>query len=156
VKPDGLKGIVDVHNLFGTPAANRRVEASLTLNPTFPAFPQLAGLSVLRSASCQGRLHDEAAGRQTNDQGHAEFDLDLKKYADATYRLDFLAKAYEAEGGRNVAATAETLVSSNAWLVGYKAADDLTYVKRGSPRSVHLVAIDPQTKSIALKDCRRS
>ena len=38
VKPDALKGLVDAHNLFGTPAANRRVEATLTLNPTFPAF----------------------------------------------------------------------------------------------------------------------
>ena len=87
---------------------------------------------------------------QTDDKGHAEFDLDLKKYADATYRLDFLAKAYEAGGGRNVAASAETLVSSNDWLVGYKAVDDLAYIKRGSRHSVRLVAIDPQTRAIAL------
>ena len=38
VKPDGLKGIVDVSNLFGTPAGGRRVQASITLNPAFPAF----------------------------------------------------------------------------------------------------------------------
>ena len=38
VKPGALKGLVDVHNLFGTPATNRRVEATLTPNPTFPAF----------------------------------------------------------------------------------------------------------------------
>src|SRR6185295_13310303 len=77
-------------------------------------------------------------------------DLDLKKYADATYRLVFLAKVYEAEGGRNVAANAETLVSRNAWLVGYKSADDLTYIKRDAARSVHLIAIDSRTNSIPL------
>jgi len=152
VKPDGLKGIVDVHNLFGTPAANRRVEASLTLNPTFPAFRNWADYQFYDLRHAKDGYTTKLQDGQTNDQGHAEFDLDLKKYADATYRLDFLAKAYEAEGGRNVAASAETLVSSNPWLVGYKAADDLTYVKRGSPRSVHLVAIDSETKSIALKD----
>jgi uncharacterized protein YfaS (alpha-2-macroglobulin family) len=42
VGPNRLKGLVDARNLFGTPAANRRVEASLTLNPTFPAFQNWA------------------------------------------------------------------------------------------------------------------
>jgi len=151
VRPDRLKGIVDVHNLFGTPAANRRVEASLTLNPTFPAFNNWTDYQFFDLHHAKDGYTTQLQDGHTDDQGHAEFDLDLKKYADATYRLDFLAKAYEPEGGRSVAATAETLVSSNAWLVGYKAVDDLSYIKRGSPRAVHLVAIDPQTKSIELK-----
>ncbi|MGD0144413.1 MAG: MG2 domain-containing protein, partial [Rhizomicrobium sp.] len=152
IKPGGLKGIVDVHNLFGTPAADRRVEASLTLNPSFPAFRNWADYQFYDLRHAKDGYTTQLQDGRTNDQGHVEFDLDLKKYADATYRLDFLAKAYEPEGGRNVAASVETLVSSNDWLVGYKAADDLTYVKRGSPRSVHLIAIDPETKSIALKN----
>ncbi|HTW34693.1 MAG TPA: MG2 domain-containing protein [Rhizomicrobium sp.] len=151
VKPDKLKGIVDVHNLFGTPAANRRVEASLTLNPTFPAFHNWPDYRFYDLRHAKDGYTTQLQDGHTNDQGHVEFDLDLKKYADATYRLDFLAKAYEAEGGRNVAATAETLVSSNSWLVGYKAVDDLSYIQRDSHRAVHLVAIDPETKSIELK-----
>lgn len=150
VKPDGLRGIVDVHNLFGTPASNRRVEASLTLSPTFPAFANWADYQFYDLRHAKDGYTTQLQDGHTNDQGHAEFDLDLKKYADATYRVDFLVKAYEAEGGRNVAATAETLVSNNDWLVGYKATDDLSYIQRGSPRSVRLVAIDPATKSIAL------
>ncbi len=151
VKPAQLKGIVDVHNLFGTPAANRRVEASLTLNPTFPAFRDWADYQFFDLRHAKDGYTTQLQDGHTNDAGHAEFDLDLKKYADATYRLDFLAKAYEAAGGRSVAASAETLVSSNDWLVGYKSVDDLAYLTRGSRHSVHLVAIDPQTKSIELK-----
>jgi uncharacterized protein YfaS (alpha-2-macroglobulin family) len=151
VKPDKLKGIVDVHNLFGTPAANRRVEASLTLNPTFPAFHNWADYQFYDLRHAKDGYTTQLQDGHTDDHGHAEFDLDLKKYADATYRLDFLAKAYEAEGGRNVAATAETLVSSNPWLVGYKAVDDLSYIQRNSHRAVHLVAIAPDTKSIELE-----
>ncbi|MGH6871476.1 MAG: alpha-2-macroglobulin [Rhizomicrobium sp.] len=151
VKPGGLKGIVDAHNLFGTPAANRRVEASLTLNPTFPAFRNWADYQFFDLRHAKDGYTTQLQDGRTDDKGHAEFDLDLKKYADATYRLDFLAKAYEAEGGRSVAATAETLVSNNAWLVGYKAADSLSYVQRGSKRSVRLVAIDPRTAPIELK-----
>ncbi|HKD23903.1 MAG TPA: MG2 domain-containing protein [Rhizomicrobium sp.] len=151
VKPDKLKGIVDVHNLFGTPASDRRVEASLTLTPTFPAFRDWTDFQFYDLRHAKDGYTTQLQDGHTNDQGHAEFDLDLKKYADATYRLAFLAKAYEPEGGRNVAASAETLVSSNPWLVGYRTVDDLSYIRHGSPRSVRLVAIDPQTKSIELK-----
>jgi len=150
VKPGALKGLVDVHNLFGTPAANRRIEATLTLNPTFPAFRNWADYHFYDVRHAKDGYTTKLQDGRTDDKGHAEFDLDLKKYADATYRLDFLAKAYEAGGGRNVAASAETLVSSNDWLVGYKAVDDLAYLKRSSRHSVRLAAIDPQTRAIAL------
>jgi alpha-2-macroglobulin len=150
VKPGALKGLVDVHNLFGTPAANRRVEASLTLNPTFPDFRNWADYHFYDVRHAKDGYTTKLQDGRTDDHGHAEFDLDLKKYADATFRLDFLAKAYEAGGGRNVAASAETLVSSNDWLVGYKAVDDLAYIPRGSRHSVRLLAIDPQTRSIEL------
>ena len=150
VAPGALKGLVDVHNLFGTPATGRKVEASLTLNPSFPAFRAWPDFHFYDLRHAKNGYTTQLQDGVTDDKGHAEFDLDLKKYADATYRLDFLAKAYEAGGGRNVAASAETLVSSNPWLVGYKSADDLAYIQHGSRRAVRLVAIDPATRSIPL------
>jgi hypothetical protein len=150
VRPADLKALVDVQNLFGTPAADRRVEASLTLRPAWPAFrswPQYHFYDVRRAK--EGYEEALQDGR-TDAQGHAEFALDLGKYANATYQLYFLAKAYEADGGRSVAAAAQTLVSSNDWLVGYKAPDSLDYVSRGGARAVRLVAIGPDAKSIAL------
>ena len=154
VRPDGLKGLVDARNLFGTPAANRRVEATLTLNPSFPAFRKWPDYQFYDVRHAKEGYTTKLQDSRTNDKGHAEFDLDLKKYADATYRLAFLTKVYEAEGGRNVAATADTLVSRNAWLVGYKSTDDLSYIKRGSARGVHLIAIDPHAASIPLSNLR--
>ena len=154
VKPDQLKGLVDVQNLFGTPAENRRVEASLTLRPAWPEFRSWPGYHFYDVRRAKEGYEESLQDGTTDDKGHAEFDLDLKKYADATYQLYFLAKAYEAEGGRSVAAAAQTLVSSNDWLVGYKAADSLDYVSRGTPRSVHLVAIDSHAKATDLKDLR--
>jgi len=150
VKPDALKGLVDAQNLFGTPAANRRVEASLTLRPAFPSFrswPDYHFYDILRAKE---GFEETLEDGKTDDNGHAEFDLHLKKYADATYQLFFLAKAHEAEGGRSVAAAAQTMVSNNEWLVGYKAVDDLSYVSRAAKRSARLVAINPQAKAIDL------
>ncbi|KHK58388.1 alpha-2-macroglobulin [Ralstonia sp. A12] len=154
VKPDQLKGIVDAQNLFGTPAANRRVTASLTLRPAWPAFRSWPGYQFFDARRAKEGYTTQLQDGKTDEKGHAEFDLDLKKYADATYQLYFQTKAFEAEGGRSVAANAQGLVSNNPWLVGYKAVDDLGYVKRGSPRTVKLVAIDPGAKAIDLKDLR--
>jgi uncharacterized protein YfaS (alpha-2-macroglobulin family) len=154
VKPDQLKGLVDVMNLFGTPAADRRVEASLTLRPAWPAFHSWPDYHFYDVRRAKEGYEEPLQDGKTDEKGHAEFVLDLKKYADATYQLYFLSKAYEAEGGRSVAAAAQTLVSSNDWLVGYKAVDSLDYIKRDSPRAVHLVAIDPLAKAFALKDLK--
>ena len=151
VKPDQLKGVVDVQNLFGTPAAGRRVEASLTLRPAWPAFPSWPDYHFYDARRAKDGYEEALQEGKTDDKGHVEFDLDLTKYADATYQLYFLGKAYEAGGGRSVAAAAQTMVSSNDWLVGYKAADSLDYIPRASPRAVHLVAINPQAKAFELK-----
>lgn len=150
VKPDQLKGLVDAQNLFGTPAADRRVEASLTLRPAWPAFHSWPDYHFYDIRRAKDGYEENLADGKTDDKGHAEFDLDLKKYADATYQLYFLAKAHEADGGRSVAAAAQTLVSSNDWLVGYKSDDALDYVSRNAARKVRLVAIGPDAKSIAL------
>ncbi|MGS0894645.1 MG2 domain-containing protein [Burkholderia stagnalis] len=154
VKPKGLKGIVDAQNLFGTPAEKRRVAATLTLRPVWPSFRSWQGFHFFDARRATEGYTTTLQDGATDDKGHAEFDLDLDKYADATYQLYFQAKAYEADGGRNVAANAQTLVSNNDWLVGYKSVDDLGYVKRGSPRTVRLVAIDPNAKAIDVKDLR--
>jgi len=154
VKPDQVKGIMDAMNLFGTPAANRRVEASLTLRPAWPAFRSWKDYHFYDPRRAKEGYEEPLQDGKTDDKGHAEFDLDLKKYADATYQLYFLAKAYEPEGGRSVAAAAQTLVSNNDWLVGYKAVDNLDYVNRDTPRSVHLVAIDHTAKAMALKELK--
>ena len=38
VKPENLKALLTLQNLFGTPAQDRRVEATLTLSPSVPSF----------------------------------------------------------------------------------------------------------------------
>ena len=150
VKPDQLKGLVDAQNLFGTPAANRRVEATLTLRPAWPAFHSWPDYHFYDTRRAKEGYEEALQDGKTDDNGHAEFDLHLKKYAEATYQLYFLAKAHEAEGGRSVAAAVQAMVSSNDWLVGYKATDDLDYINRGARRSARLVAIDAQAKAIQL------
>ncbi|EQD27898.1 alpha-2-macroglobulin domain-containing protein, partial [mine drainage metagenome] len=79
-------------------------------------------------------------------KGEASFDLDLSKYASATYQLRFYAQVFEADSGRNVAAAASTLVSNADYLIGVKADGALDYIPRGTPRKLHLLAIDSEAK----------
>ncbi|MDF4004378.1 alpha-2-macroglobulin [Luteibacter sp. PPL552] len=156
VKPADLKALVDAQNLFGTPAADRRVEGALTLRPAFPSFASYPDYHFYDVRRAKEGFEEKLADAKTDDKGHAEFRLDLSKYADATYQLYFLAKVYEADGGRSVAAATQGMVSSNDWLVGYKVADTLDYVSRDAVRKVNLVAIDPSAKRIDLGDLKQA
>ena len=149
VSPTDLKAVVNVQNLFGTPAEHRRVEATLTLTPAFPAFRSLPDYRfydpLLAKEGYSDRLHDA----DTDAAGNAAFDLGLQKYTKATYRVHVLARAFEAAGGRSVTADASALVSELPFLVGFKADGDLGYLSRDSKRAVSWIAIDPNAKKMA-------
>ncbi|MBK6972546.1 MAG: alpha-2-macroglobulin [Sterolibacteriaceae bacterium] len=150
VHPKDLKARVNVQNLFGTAAENRRVEATLTLSPAYPAFRSHPDYVFYDPQRAKESYSDKLADGKTNDKGDAELELGLEKYARATYRLHLLARAFEPEGGRSVSAETATLVSELPFLVGYKADGDLGYVSKGAKRSVSLIAIDPTAKKAAV------
>ena len=151
VKPADLKALVHAENLFGTPAQDRKVEASLTLRPAFPEFASWKGWDFHDPQRAKDGYEDALPDAKTNAQGDAEIALGLDKYDRATYQATLLARVFEPGSGRNVAAGNTVLVSDNPYLVGFKHDDGLNYVKRGSQRSVQLVAIGPDAKPIATK-----
>jgi uncharacterized protein YfaS (alpha-2-macroglobulin family) len=151
INPDALKAEFVLQNLFGTPAQNRRVEATLSLAPYFPSFRNYADYRFFDPQHAKEGYSEPLGERQTDEKGNAEFALDLAKYGTASYQLRFFAKGYEAEGGRNVAAETHALVSSLDYLIGTKASDNLDFVTRGAKRSVNLIAIGPDTAKIPVK-----
>lgn len=154
VSPKDLKARVTLLNLFGTPATQRRVKAILELSPTLPTFSKFRDYRFSDPMRAKESVNDTLAEGETNDQGEAEFDLNLSRFAAATYRLRFLANGYESEGGRSVAAETQVTVSPMAYLVGWKPDGDLHYVNKGSERSVQLVAVGPQASRIAAPGVR--
>ena len=146
VSPKDLKGHINAQNLFGTPAENRRVELSMTLSPAYPAFRAHADYSFYDPQRAKQGFADNLPDAKTNDKGDADVDLNLARYARATYRLSLLGKVFEPEGGRSVAAEASVLVSELPYLVGVKSDGDLGFVSRGSKRLATVIAIDPTAK----------
>ena len=150
VRPEELKALVAVENLFGTPAQDRRVTGQLRLTPSVPAFSAWPGYRFSDPNTTGEGVQQALEDARTNSEGKTEFALGLEQYERASYRLDLLVRAYEPGSGRGVASTLRALVSDQPYLVGLKAADGLGYVTRGSAQSVEVLAIGPNGQPMAV------
>ena len=154
VSPAELKVTVNAQNLFGTPATERRVEGTLTLQPAYPAFRSYPDHRFYDPLRAKDSANDKLDEQKTDAEGNAVFDLNLSRFANATYRLHFLGRAFEAEGGRSVAAETSSMVSTLPYLVGFKADGDLGYVTKGAKRLVNVIAIDAKAQKMAVPDLK--
>ena len=155
VSPQDMKANISLQNLFGTPADARRVTATMTLQPVLPSFPKWRDYQFHDPQFAKEGFTEPLAETKTNDKGEAELDLNLARFAKATYRLHVVAQGFEADGGRGVSAESATLLVLNMpFLVGYKADGDLNYVSRAAQRSVELIAIDPSAKKTDARDLK--
>jgi uncharacterized repeat protein (TIGR01451 family) len=154
VDPRDMKASIALANLYGTPASDRRIKSKVELSPAAFSFSEFKDYSFFDP------LLDEKKYRQpetvdlgegnTNAEGKTEVDLQLDRFADATYSMHFFAEAFEGEGGRSITGQASTLVSSLPYVVGYKSDGDLNYINATTPRAVDLLAVDPQLNKVPL------
>ena len=152
LNPKDLKANINVQNLFGTPAENRRVTATLTLSPAYPAFNLYKDYAFYDPLRAKEGYSEKLADANTNTEGIAEFKLGLEKYTKATYRLNIVTQAFEAGSGRGVSSEAASLISEQPYLVGFKADGDLNYVSKASKRDVNLIAINAKLQKVAAAD----
>lgn len=150
VSPEGLKGLVTLRNLFGSPARGNRIVATISLSPGrmwFHPYREFTFTDPLTSGKSFTETLPEAI---TDDQGKAEFDFNLARFEAATYNLTFSADGFEKEGGRNVSTESRILVSPLSYLIGTRPNGDLSYIYRDSERLVKVIAINPELKTIAV------
>ena len=154
VKPKDLKALINAQNLFGTAADNRRVEAKMTLTPAFPSFRAFPDFSFYDPQRAKEGFDEALADQTTDAKGEAAFSLPLERFAKATYRLHLLARVFEPEGGRGVAAETASLVSELDYLIGFKPDGDLAYVSQGAKRTAALIALGPNGKRLEVKQLK--
>ncbi len=150
VQPEDLQATVDLQNLFGTPAQNRRVTAEMRLSPWFPAFDGFGDYNFTDPQTAKQGFNESLADGSTDAQGLATLALHLQRFAKASYRVHLTAQGFAPDGGRGVTAEAAQVVSSLPYLVGWKADGDLSYVSRSAVRSAALVALNAQAKRTAV------
>ncbi|WP_081413108.1 alpha-2-macroglobulin [Chitinilyticum aquatile] len=150
LKPEEVTAQVSVLQLFGAPAAGRRVESEMVLSPTIPAFKAWPGYHFTPMGKFDQPVTEQLASTTTNDAGDASLALNLTRFARATYRLHLTTRAFEPGSGRGVAAEAAVLVSSAPYLVGVKPDGPLDYIGRGAKRSASWQAVAPDLKPQAV------
>lgn len=149
LKSTDVQARVNVQHLFGAPASARRVEGELSLTPALPRFTRYPDYRFQVGERLPAPYQEQVAPATTDDNGIATLNLDLKRFVGRAYRLTVLARAFEAEGGRNVGAQNSAIVSDAPYLVGVKTDGDLTFVRRSSARAARWLAVNQQLQPVA-------
>lgn len=154
LSPRQVQAKVKALHLFGAPASGRRVGAELSLSPAFADFRAWPGYRFHLRDGLSSDTREELAEVRTDGEGEAELALRLERFSARAYQLHLLARVFESEGGRSVAAEQRALVSSAPWLVGVKSEDALDYIPMGARRAVHWQAVAPDLAAVAVPDLR--
>jgi len=154
--PHGLKADVNLVNLYGAPASNRKVTGKVVISPTPIKFERYADYifgDTLKNAEKSPKIISETlAEKITNSKGDVQFDLNLERYNQTAYQLELMVEGFEAESGRSVATEMTTFVSQLPYFIGYKPEGELAYIKQNSSQSLHILAIDPELNPIQVSD----
>ncbi|SET48652.1 alpha-2-macroglobulin family protein [Thorsellia anophelis] len=151
ISPNTLSAEVNVLNLFGTPAEERRVTSELTLKPIYPYFDSYSQFQFYENTPNRDGVVEQLMEQLTDESGHVSIPLNLDSYAPGTYQMNVLVEAFEAGAGRSVAATSHALVSPYEYLVGFKNDQNLSFINQASDVKINLIAINPELAKIELK-----
>ena len=154
VSPEKLEASINLMNLYGTPAANHRITGNINIAPSYFSFDAFKDYSFFDAKSANKSFDQPLTETLSDDNGDATFPLDLKPYGDSTYRLTFYAEGFEEGSGRSVKTAKSILVSSQPYVVGYKADGPLSYINEKSARNVTLAAVDSNLKLTAAPDLK--
>src|SRR5881398_503656 len=156
IRPKQMRASISLANLYGTPATDRRITAKIELSPAGFSFPEFRGFIFFDPSldpKKERRSQSVDLGeRKTDPVGHTEFDLQLERFADATYSMRFIAEGFEADGGCSVTSHKETLVADLPFVIGAKADGDLHYIEAHKQRALDFIAVDSQLKRIAIEN----
>lgn len=153
--PADLAAQIQLDNLFGTPAQQRRISASLELIPANFSFQQYADYHFIapqQDEQSRSRVRLSLDEQQTDADGKASFALPLAQYSGGTYRLVVNSEGFDSSGGRSVKAVSTAWLSPLPVLVAVKADGELRYLKRQQTRKLEFIAVNNSLSQVELND----
>ncbi|MEE2025372.1 alpha-2-macroglobulin family protein [Alkalimonas mucilaginosa] len=153
LSPEDLALHIQLDNLFGTPAQQRRVTANMELIPTnfhFSQYPEHKFIAPQHEQLSRSRVRQSLDEQETDADGTARFALPLQQYSGGTYQLVLTSAGFDGGGGRSVQSRRSALVSPLTELVGVKSDGALNYLNRQQSRNLQFIAINPELQQIEL------
>ena len=154
ISPDNLSATVSLRNLFGTPAANRKITAHATLTPIQYSFKNFDGYQFTPNFISGTGLSENTVARAqtystdipeiyTDSDGNANLDIQFNRdIPSGTYNLTLHVNGFELNSGRSVQTNIATRASNEKYLIGWHADGDMDYINRNTTRKINFVAID--------------
>ena len=163
ISPDTLNASVSLRNMFGTPAADKRVSARMILTPTTFEFKKFSGYKFtdnfisgtgMAAAGASKTLTREIDDIVTNPDGMAEINInpDIDASDNTTYAMTLIVRGFESGTGRSVQTAISGRVSNAKYLIGWHANSDLSYINRGATRSINFIAVDHTATPTTVSD----
>lgn len=137
---------IDLKNLYGTPAGNRRLRGQLSVSPARLTFPGYEDFTFHDAMPYRGSaLRLDLAEVRTDAEGRAELPLPLERLRGGTLACSLLIEGFEPGGGRAVTMRQSFLVSPLRAILGYRpsgAGCNLEFIPEGSASQLEFVALD--------------
>lgn len=139
---------VFLKNLFGVPAQERKMTGRIIITPASFSFKKYEDYTFTDPTLSKDKrplnLDEYLEERKTDVDGKANFDIDLQRFREGTYNIQFIAEGFDQGGGRSVVAANTALISPLSHLIGYKADGNLGYINLNSKRNIKFISIDNQ------------
>lgn len=133
-------------NLYGEPAANHRVQATLRTEKSRLHFTGFEDYTFYEPAGFEGEAQSlELPAGFTDAKGIAAFALPLGRLQAGTLRGAVQIEGFEPAGGRAVTRQLESLFSPLAVALGYKPegeVNNLDYIPQNAKASLHLLVLN--------------
>ncbi len=145
-----LRALIDLQNLYGTPAVGHTIKASYIITPTIFRFKEYANYVFLTpNATVKRRTYEQnLPDVKTDLAGMGTLNIDLSAFKDGPYGLRLYVEGLEQGSGRGVKASLGLLTAEEEYLVGWKADGDLNYIHKNATRHISFVAINNTLKQI--------
>ncbi|MBO7509011.1 MAG: alpha-2-macroglobulin family protein [Alphaproteobacteria bacterium] len=162
IAPDAITTNVSLHNLYGTPASDRRIRVNATLRPIDFTFSEYSDYKFTGNFASDDAISNGFARTaqtfsttvddiRTDENGNANINVDFNREIPiGTYMLNLNIDGFEAGDGKSVQTNINSRVSGFEYLVGYHSNSDLGYIKRNTDHKIKLIALDNSGKPVTV------
>ena len=166
INPNSINTNINVRNLFGTPANNRRVSIHATLKPIDFKFDDYSQYNFSINSSTSDAIAKSSPINTnkytqtiddiyTNGNGFVKTDIRFDTpIPNGTYLLTATINGYEPNSGKSVQTTVTARSSNLKYLIGRHTNTNLNYINKNSEHKINFIALDHTATPIDTTDLK--